>query len=407
MTTRGNAQRIVIFCAHAYPYRGGLEKNVLEMASRLAGRGLDMTICCFNSEGVVEKETIRGVKFVRLPAVKFLGGTYTLPVMGPKFWRMLSELAGVGSDNTTCRPTAVLTQTRFFFSTFIGYLFARRYKIRFVHTERGTSFVHHKNPLVTAIAWLVDQTWSRFLFTHAETMTGVSERAVEFAKSLGSRNGKVIHNGIEAHNDAFRDAARFTRRDEGNPLVVAFAGRVVIGKGVRELVDAVSRFTPDDRHFVVRVYGNGSYLDPMKADVAAADLDDSFDFRGEVDSEVLRNELRDVDIFINPSYTEGLPTSVLEAAEAGCAVIATDVGGTHEIIDHEISGLIIEPRDVDGLAHALQMLVRDSVLRDSYGEEAQRSVRAVFSWDRVIGSYQSLFNESPNTINTPEERTNE
>ena len=371
-----NEKRIIIFCTHAYPYRGGLEKNVLELASRLVSRGAKVDLCCFNSEKVAEREAVRGVNFYRLKAFKFLGGTYTLPIPFLN-GKILNELA---KNNYDC----VITQTRFFFSTFLGYRFAKKIKKPLIHVERGTTFVKHKNPVVSLIAFLVDQTWGRFLVKKANKIVGVSRRALDFIKLMGCKDGQVIHNGIEFRNDQYSE-----RNNER--LIIAFAGRLISGKGVLVLLDALGQLTEDLKNkIVVRFYGFGPAKEEMIIKIKNLGLEKIIEFKGEIDSEVLRDELRKVDIFINPSFSEGLPTSVLEAAEAGCAVIASDVGGTDEIIEHEISGLIVKSYDTEGLLMALEKLIKDKVLRNAYGHEAQRFVRENFSWQKVVEQYEKL-----------------
>jgi glycosyltransferase involved in cell wall biosynthesis len=368
-------KKILFFCTHAHPYRGGLEKNVLELASRLAVRNYETGLCCFNSEKVLEKEQLRSVDFVRLPAFSILGGAYSLPYIGGRFWTLLREL---GRN----KPDVVITQTRFFFSTFIGFLFAKFYGIPLIHTERGTTFVQHANPLVGLIAWLVDITWGRFLFMFAAKITGVSGRAVGFAEGLGAKNGVVIHNGIELRADPF--IAR-------KKTVIAFAGRIVSGKGIFVMLEALDLI--DEGHLTdveIRFYGHGAAYDELKSKIDTYGFSKNVKVMGEIDSESLRDSLREVSIFVNPSFSEGLPTSVLEAAEAGCAIVATDVGGTDEIIKNEVSGLIVPPYDKHNLAKAIEKLLMDRVLRNAYGEEAQRFVRAEFSWSRVVDKYTQL-----------------
>ena len=90
------------------------------------------------------------------------------------------------------------------------------------------------------------------------------------------------------------------------------------------------------------------------------------------------------DVVVNPSYTEGLPTTVLWAAAAGRAQVATDVGGTREIITDGVSGRLVEARDVDSLLAALDELVVDAELRAALGAAARADVHARF--DSVGGA---------------------
>src|SRR6185437_15891086 len=81
--------------------------------------------------------------------------------------------------------------------------------------------------------------------------------------------------------------------------------------------------------------------------------------------------IRSSAIVANPSYTEGLPTSVLEAALLGKAVLASDVGGTAEVVTDGEGALLFKPRDVDGIRSRLERLVEDPELRERLGAGAR------------------------------------
>jgi glycosyltransferase involved in cell wall biosynthesis len=100
--------------------------------------------------------------------------------------------------------------------------------------------------------------------------------------------------------------------------------------------------------------------------------------------------LHESDVFANPSHTEGFPRSVLEAAAAGLPIVATDVGGTREIIEHRKSGILIPAKNISALVSALTELAHDAELRDRLGNEAARRSRS-FSVEQMINSYEAYF----------------
>lgn len=89
-----------------------------------------------------------------------------------------------------------------------------------------------------------------------------------------------------------------------------------------------------------------------------------------------------VDIFINPSYSEGLPTTVLEAGLMKCAVVATDVGGTSEIIEDEKEGLLCKPEFLD-ITKKLEIVIKDKSYRKMVGENLHKKVCERFSWKKT------------------------
>lgn len=89
-----------------------------------------------------------------------------------------------------------------------------------------------------------------------------------------------------------------------------------------------------------------------------------------------------VDIFINPSYSEGLPTTVLEAGLMKCAVVATDVGGTSEIIEDGKEGLLCKPEVLD-ITKKLEIVIKDKSLRKMIAENLHKKVCEQFSWEKT------------------------
>lgn len=100
--------------------------------------------------------------------------------------------------------------------------------------------------------------------------------------------------------------------------------------------------------------------------------------------------LQATDIFTLPSRREGLPRSVMEAMAAGKPVVATDVRGNRDLVDHGVTGLLVKLGDVEGLAGALLKLIRDPSLREKMGEASREKIRA-YSLDRVIQEMAEIY----------------
>lgn len=85
-----------------------------------------------------------------------------------------------------------------------------------------------------------------------------------------------------------------------------------------------------------------------------------------------------------PSYREGLPKTLIEAAAVGRAIVTTDVPGCREVVEHGINGLLVPPRDTTALANALEILINDMHLRKKMGQEGRKRAVAQFSSDIII-----------------------
>ncbi|MBR0795969.1 glycosyltransferase family 4 protein [Bradyrhizobium jicamae] len=150
---------------------------------------------------------------------------------------------------------------------------------------------------------------------------------------------------------------------------ILFLGRLGPEKGVPELVAALARLGSNSR-WRATLAGDGAVND-TRAAVVRAGLGDRTSVPGWVDSAQVETLLQEADILVLPSLSENLPMSVIEALAHGAAVICTPVGALPEIIEHERTGLIVKPGDVEGLASALGRLIEDPDFRRRLAENGK------------------------------------
>jgi glycosyltransferase involved in cell wall biosynthesis len=103
--------------------------------------------------------------------------------------------------------------------------------------------------------------------------------------------------------------------------------------------------------------------------------------------------LRQADIVCLPSYREGMPKSLIEAAACGLPIVTTDVPGCRDVVTHEENGLLVPIRDARAVADALQRLLADPEMRRRMGESGRRRVIASLSLQSVIDSTLSVYEE--------------
>jgi glycosyltransferase involved in cell wall biosynthesis len=108
------------------------------------------------------------------------------------------------------------------------------------------------------------------------------------------------------------------------------------------------------------------------------------------------------DIFVLPSYREGVPVTVLEAMAMGLPVVATDVPGCREAVVAGETGFLVPPRNVDELVGAIQKLVEDPALRRRMGQAGRARVVQHFAVERVVEQYLGLYTELLSTTRKSE-----
>lgn len=173
---------------------------------------------------------------------------------------------------------------------------------------------------------------------------------------------------------------------------VLFLGLLGERKGIFDLLQATALLR--DRGIGIRlaVGGNGD-VDRCRRHVAELGLVDRVELLGWVSGAAKQRLLSDADLFVLPSYNEGLPMSLLEAMSWGLPVVSTTVGGIPDLVRHDVDGLLVAPGAVEPLADALARLVSSVELRRQFGNAARERVRSHFSGTVVLQALDRLYAE--------------
>ena len=113
-------------------------------------------------------------------------------------------------------------------------------------------------------------------------------------------------------------------------------------------------------------------------------------FTGSVTHNEVLDLLTEAAVFVNPSYSEGLPSSVAEAMAVGLPVVAYNVGGTSELVQQGVNGCLVKPRDVNGLTAKIMELLNNQEMARRMGERGRRKIREEYQWSKVIDAYDSV-----------------
>lgn len=197
-------------------------------------------------------------------------------------------------------------------------------------------------------------------------------------RNLGiARKSRVIPTGI--------DPAPYGRRDHEG-IVVTYVGRLESVKGVDDFLAAVEPLLaefPELKAQVAGWYPEGHPLvERYQRQVA---------FLGRQDD--IPDVLGRTDIFVLPSYSEGLSNALMEAMSSNCACIASDVGGNRYLIENGLSGLLFPAGDREALRSHIRRLIQDPAKRKTMGDNARIRIDTIFSWEKVGKQYDALFRE--------------
>ena len=233
--------------------------------------------------------------------------------------------------------------------------------------------------------WLLRRGFTRVLC--------VSETTRRKLVAIGVASDRVttVHNAVEIPEEV--EAAPLRAElgiPEEAPLLVA-AGRLSAEKGHRFLVEALAKLKdPPEPHAIL--LGEGREQEALKKLARLLGVEARLHLVG------FRRDalacLRAADVVVNPSLTEGLPNVVLEAQSVETPVVATDVGGVSEIIDHGRTGWLIPAADPDALAAAVQSALGDRDRAAQMATAGRRRIEAEFSFSLQAERLMAVYDDA-------------
>jgi glycosyltransferase involved in cell wall biosynthesis len=214
--------------------------------------------------------------------------------------------------------------------------------------------------------------------------------AIDYGYSL--ERIEVIHNGVdpELFHPATPDERSRLRRTAGERyggepwddqvLLACTVARLSRQKGLFDLVEAAAELVKDSPNLKMVIIGEGELRRTLRERINALGLQDQLILAGAMPRPQVAEWLAACDLFVLPSRYEGGPaTALMEAMACACAVVATDVSGTSELVTDDSLGLLVPPQDPRALAAAIRTLMADANLRTSLAGRAREKVLAEFT----------------------------
>lgn len=236
------------------------------------------------------------------------------------------------------------------------------------------------------------------LLRTVDNYIAISEEIEENIKKTISRNKGVfnIPNGVNEKQyhpveNSVKLDIRLNLELPSDDVIILFAGAINKRKGVVDLLEAINKLNNKKKCTVVMC---GPILEDIdferkikKINKTKKNID--IIYKGKVNN--TDEYMKAADIFILPSYSEGLPNVLLEAAASGLALIATDIGGNRDIIKDGRNGFLVPINTPTVLANKIDALIDDDELRLEMGIEAVRYIKSSFTLEHVSNMYFQLY----------------
>lgn len=266
--------------------------------------------------------------------------------------------------------------------------FLARVPIR-IHTD-------HARLYPDRTAYILAERFVSYLTTQVVAVSGHTAMELRRHQKIPARKIITIPNGIDASAYVDPGDGRFDvaakRRELGLPErgpVIGLAARLAEQKGIIDLLEAMPILLGQFPDLNLLIAGEGELEDSLRESAAELGVLERTHFLGP------RRDVPELyavmDLFMLPSYWEGLPMALLEAMAAGLPTVGCDVGGVATAVRDGVNGLLVKPGRPKDLAAATARLLADPDLLTSYGQAAAKIFQETFSAEPMTRAYEALY----------------
>lgn len=272
----------------------------------------------------------------------------------------------------------------------IGWMIKRIHRLPYIISLRGADVPSNEVKRFKHLYPLL-KPFIRFLWRDADALVAVSNGLREIALETDEVPIHVIPNAI--------DLALFTPQMEwervsceDGRVKLLFVGRLIKFKNVGTLLEAMALVKQETATpFVLEVVGDGVERARLEEQAVRLGLASNVQFRGWVDRTEILPYYQNADLFVTASIWEGMPNTVLEAMACGLPVIASDVQGSEELVQHGRNGYLVPVRSAQAMAEAILLLLDSDRERRRMGRESRRIVEQTFAWERIAEGYLEMY----------------
>ena len=202
----------------------------------------------------------------------------------------------------------------------------------------------------------------------------------------------VIYNGLKSQEYNIKNIDLNNAWNiPNNNIVFVAAGRLTSQKGFDLLIKAASRIDHLNNPYTILIAGKGKEKNRLDGLIKDYKMEDKVRLIGF--QENLLSILKSSDFVIMPSRQEGMPNVVMESMALGKPVLAANVNGVPELIDHDVNGYIFEPMKIDAIEDAMNYAIRHykSPIVDNWGKKAKDHVRLNFTIEKMLDNLEEYF----------------
>lgn len=204
-------------------------------------------------------------------------------------------------------------------------------------------------------------------------------------KTYSKKKIEVIYNGVNIDEFQLKEKDK----EEQDNFNILSTSRLTKRKGLIYLLKAVKNLVPKYPQIRLNLVGGGDQREESEKFVEENNLKQNIGFKGLINHDKIIKEYNNSDVFVLPSFNEGMSNSLLEALASGLALISTDTGGAKDLID-EANGFIVETGSVEVIEEALEKLLKNKAKLKSM-QKSSRQKSFNFNWSKVAEKYLEIY----------------
>ena len=373
--------RILVINSEFPPIGGGAGNASANIARCLASLGHEVAVLTVRFAGQPNLETRDGVTIYRISALRRRQDRSTA----------LEQLVFITSASLrilSLMPQFKPTVTLAFFgvpSGAVAWFLKKLYGIPYVISLRGGDVPGFRPYDFKTFHKLIGP-FLRVIWRAADTViansNGLRDLAIAFDPHVDI---PIIPNGVDGAY--YKSSAR-----EWSPAQLFSVGRIVYQKGIDLGLRALAQL--QDLEWRWCIAGDGPQTKPLQSLARELGISERVFFLGWQSREALVIDYHQANLFLFPSRHEGMPNAVLEAMASGLPVVATRIAGSEELVLDGVTGLLVNPEDIDSLRDSLRRLIVDETMRTKMGRASRHRVEEEYTWENVARQYSEYLERS-------------
>lgn len=364
--------KILIWSANFLPNLGGVERYTYHIAKEFLKKENEVTVITSNTDNLKTLDEIENIKIIRLDVYRLLNGRFPVLKFNSNNKKILKQLKRENFDLS-------IINTRFYIHSFIAAKFSKKYVKKSLLIEHGTGHFTVNHKILDKVGELYEHIITWLVKRNINNFYGVSKACNSWLKHFNITAKGVFYNSIDKNIE--KDINFNIKKEyqlKKDTKICVFTGRMIKEKGVVKLMNSFNAISSKYENLVLFIVGDGELYEEIKK----SNQNTKIIITGRMEHKKIMKLLEITDIFLLPTeFPEGLPTSILEAGLERCAVIASDKGGTPEVIINSNYGIVLKENTEKEIVEKIEYLIKNPEKIKENGKNLQNRILENFEWE--------------------------